>query len=490
MERRDLSKMLIGAATTGVLLSPRSEAQTCTLPCYPQTPTELAAGVTPADLSYTSSPLDVRRLGAVGDNSTNNAVAFANAKAIAAASSTPVEIVFPAGTYRTSTGQNWFVPGITLRALGTVVIRSTATSGSVVIFDAGSSTNGYRCRMEGEFVLDALNQGVQYGLYTRNVHHSKFECSVRNVVSAGCRVDGAVLSSYRITVTDVTAPMTVATPVNGIYLDSSPANTSTTDCTFDLIIETSTSDGVVLAKASNNIFRGTSEGVGGKGVSISADSGGNLFHAFFMEANVAGDVDCYGKGNRFVNCFASSRASSAPYEAVKSIVFRNASERNAWEGGLFYAASVESGALNSVFQDFDSLFAVLDSGTNTWIYGKQFNLSTATRAAQIPVQESWTNLITVNSWDNTSSTYQRLQYTINRSSREILLRGEVGLGAVGTTITTLPAGYRPSKQFAFHCPSNTTQNYAVVSVLPTGEVKHVAGYTSSIDLGAVRFFLG
>lgn len=60
MRRRDLSTALIAAAGP-VVLSSTAQAQTCSLPCYPQTAAELAAGVNPVNLSY--PPQDIRRYG-------------------------------------------------------------------------------------------------------------------------------------------------------------------------------------------------------------------------------------------------------------------------------------------------------------------------------------------------------------------------------------------------------------------------------------------
>ncbi len=56
MQRRDISKAIVGiAAVTGAAaISQKSQAQTCTTPCYAQTAAELAAGVTPTNTAYPS----------------------------------------------------------------------------------------------------------------------------------------------------------------------------------------------------------------------------------------------------------------------------------------------------------------------------------------------------------------------------------------------------------------------------------------------------
>jgi len=54
MRRRDISKAILASATGSVLLSQRTEAQTCTAPCYPQTYAEQHAAppVTPTNTAY------------------------------------------------------------------------------------------------------------------------------------------------------------------------------------------------------------------------------------------------------------------------------------------------------------------------------------------------------------------------------------------------------------------------------------------------------
>ena len=74
MDRRGLSTALLASAAGAALLGKRSEAQTCTAPCYAQTAAEIAAGVTPSNTAYL--PLNVLRYGAVGNGSTPDQAAF------------------------------------------------------------------------------------------------------------------------------------------------------------------------------------------------------------------------------------------------------------------------------------------------------------------------------------------------------------------------------------------------------------------------------
>lgn len=74
-----------------MMLPKTSEAQTCTPPCYPRTPAEITASITPTDSQYPA--LDIRRYGAASDPTT----AFESA--IAVASIQAGEIFVPAGTW-------------------------------------------------------------------------------------------------------------------------------------------------------------------------------------------------------------------------------------------------------------------------------------------------------------------------------------------------------------------------------------------------------
>ena len=312
--------------------------------------------------------LSVTDFGALANDLFDNSAAFAAAKAaLVLMAPSPVELVFPSGIYRTSTDQNWFQQGLTIRALGKVVIKSTAASGNVLSFDAGVGANGFRCNMVGDFVLDSTNAGVQYGLYTRNAQHCNFQADVRNVTLAALKVDGCVLSNYKVECSLNTGAMATV-PVNGAIIAGSAYISATTACEFELTIEGTTGVGVVLTRADDNRFYGTSEGNGSTGVTIAALCTGNVFDNFFMEANaVGGDVVCYGKDNEFRTCSMSSRAAGAPYESVKSVIFKAGSERNRVIGGQTYACTVEATADSNSFDLHDCLYAIADSGTRTRI---------------------------------------------------------------------------------------------------------------------------
>ena len=75
MDRRDLSMALIASATGSALLSSRASAQSCTAPCFAQTPAELALGVVPTNLTVashlTTGEVYPQRYGAKFDGATN-----------------------------------------------------------------------------------------------------------------------------------------------------------------------------------------------------------------------------------------------------------------------------------------------------------------------------------------------------------------------------------------------------------------------------------
>lgn len=107
MRRRDLSTALMAAAGPAVLASvaQAQTAQTCNLPCYPQTAAELAAGVKPVDLSY--PPQDIRRYGTIdpagGTDSTATIQAWLSSGP-AFRGNTRGRFFCPPGTYKVTSG--------------------------------------------------------------------------------------------------------------------------------------------------------------------------------------------------------------------------------------------------------------------------------------------------------------------------------------------------------------------------------------------------
>lgn len=364
---------------------------------YPQTAAEQAAGVTPINTQYPE--LNVLRYGALGDDFTDNVVAFTNAKSVASQyefTAAPT-VFFPAGIYRVATPTNWFLnnTGITLQTLGEVIIKSTGTSGHVMDFDAGVGLNGTHCFMLGDWTLDSTNQGVTVGLYTRNVSHSTFQVKVRNVVTSGVQIDGAVRNNYRVVCSTNEEAMTTL-PTNGISINASAILSQTSDCYFDLTIEGLTGKtGITIGDAAFNIFVGTSEG-NGTGILLPAypHSFNNTFLNFDLEANTVIDIDNSGRGNAFINCIAGSVLNPG-------CIWRASASENLWIGGTLTgsaanpALTVTAGATYNSFIGFHANTFITDNGTGTVKWGIEL-FNSAQTAIQLP------GLVTLNAPTGTS----------------------------------------------------------------------------------------
>jgi hypothetical protein len=131
MHRRDISVALFASAAGSALLSERSEAQSCTAPCYAQTSAESAAGVTPTNTAY--PPGNVLRYGADPNGSADSTAAF-NAATFATLSYSLNgllnEIVVPAGRYLIN-GTVYVRKGQKLRGAlgGTYIVCNNSGSG-------------------------------------------------------------------------------------------------------------------------------------------------------------------------------------------------------------------------------------------------------------------------------------------------------------------------------------------------------------------------
>ena len=72
MDRRDISKILLGTVAGAALLNERANAQSCVAPCYALTDAEDTANVTPSDYSF--PPGDIRRFGAQNSQDCHSAI--------------------------------------------------------------------------------------------------------------------------------------------------------------------------------------------------------------------------------------------------------------------------------------------------------------------------------------------------------------------------------------------------------------------------------
>lgn len=452
---------------------------------YPRTTLETSASVTPS-VNVPALVYDITRWGADPTGVASSQTAFDAARAVAASSApTPVEIVFPEGTYRYTTSPDWAISNLTLRARGRVVLRHEG-SGLAWRFGADDTTSFYlNVTQTGDFVISG-NATTTDGLQTRHLHHSNIKAEIRNCTDTGVKVYGSVLSKFDLAVTVNRGAMTHV-PDDGLEIYGTGQISQTTACEFNVIMEGVGANGVILVAAAGNTFRGTSEGNTARGVYLFDGSDGNTFDTFFMEENDAGDVYCASDNNQFRNCTASTRAPSEPYDSVKSVEFADTAARNQWLGGVFYTMTIGASCTDTVALFFSCDNEVEDSGARTWIWGLQGFLSATPQPAKIPLLGGWTNLTLQNSWAHVSGTYNIPQYNRNYSTGEISLRGNLGGGSSSTTMFTLPTGARPSLARVFIVPAANADDYAVLQINTDGTVVHQQGYTTSLVLDQVRF---
>jgi parallel beta-helix repeat protein len=114
MQRRDISKVLVGSAVGSVLGAQQAVAQTCTPPCFAMTAAESAAGATVLNSEY--RPGDLRRYCA--GNGTNESTK------VNAALACNSLVTVPAGFTVSTTGNHSLAAGQTLTGPGTLKLHS------------------------------------------------------------------------------------------------------------------------------------------------------------------------------------------------------------------------------------------------------------------------------------------------------------------------------------------------------------------------------
>lgn len=148
MDRRDLSKAIVGiAAVTGVAaLAQKAQAQTCTAPCYAQTAAETAAGVTVVNSIYPPGVID-----RYGTNTTPGTTDMAGAidAAIAQASHGGPPVTAQDGVYYVASNITWTAGYVNLQggngyikpASGVVITLTGAIfAGPWKIFDVSNTS--------------------------------------------------------------------------------------------------------------------------------------------------------------------------------------------------------------------------------------------------------------------------------------------------------------------------------------------------------------
>jgi hypothetical protein len=99
----------------------------------------------------------------------------------------------------------------------------------------------------------------------------------------------------------------------------------------------------------------------------------------------------------------------------------------------------------------------------------------------------WTNFVLQNNWiDYSTSNWATAAYT-KTTGGLVVLKGLIKSGTAGTTVATLPVGYRPAQNLLFQSLASSAN--ARIDVLTNGNVNIVTG-SGDLSLEAVRFMPG
>lgn len=255
------------------------------------------------------SSYDVGAYGAAANGSTDDLTAInaARLSAVTAGRS----LVFPSGTYGVSNTLNLGYAGLASYAVGVVIIKYLGVSAVPVLsIDSGGDTIHVRhVKLLGDFRVQG-NAFTSKGLYCRGLGDSEIECAVIDGGGIAFHTAWSTLTRYKLSESQSLSAFTTI-PSIGVQVDESTAGFYTADCWFDLVIETVTGTGVYVKSGSGNIFKGSSEGITGKGIVEDAGCDRNVFESFDCESNTVSDAELSGASTVLNNCYMGSASSSA-----------------------------------------------------------------------------------------------------------------------------------------------------------------------------------
>jgi hypothetical protein len=128
--------------------------------------------------------------------------------------------------------------------------------------------------------------------------------------------------------------------------------------------------------------------------------------------------------------------------------------------------------------------------TNNDIYKRALVNGTWNSWQQIAIadQESWINLTLQNSWLNYGASYGKARYRTNNNG-EVEIKGSIksGTTTVGTTIATLPSGYRPPSDMTFVVVSSTGASDVLsrVTIRTNGIIEYQSGSNVMFSLDSI-----
>ena len=163
MDRRDISRVLLGSVAGSVLAGERASAQSCAAPGHAQTAQELAAHVAPKNTTY--APGDIRRYGAIGGDSVDKATATQNGiaiqEAIRAAEIDGGAVFVPEGIYRYGS-----VLTFSVQHKG-VIFRGASVEGSILrktFNGTGMQVTGAARPLLENFTIDTVGKPTGVGI--------------------------------------------------------------------------------------------------------------------------------------------------------------------------------------------------------------------------------------------------------------------------------------------------------------------------------------
>ena len=271
--------------------------------------------------------------GCKGDGVTDDAPAIA--KAVAAALTLGRGLRFPPGIYVSSQpfefGQLYEVIGE-----GKVTLRYTGTGNYCVGVRAPDGSFAYGHTLKN-FTIEGSGAPNQDGLRVdRHAHGHRENIRIRNVSRDGFALLGDVCTTYLNCMVSGNEGAFTTAPRAGLFLSDSPYGagvTASTDLVFiNFIAEWCRDYGILCQNSGSHTFiGGTCEAMrvaGGAqlGIMLNAASNDNSFYCMFCEANLGGDVQDFGKNNRFYGgTFNSAAPDPNPGDLYSFIVQPGAS---------------------------------------------------------------------------------------------------------------------------------------------------------------------
>jgi hypothetical protein len=304
----------------------------------------------------------VQQFGARADNSTDNAVPFANIQAFQAAQAAlgrAFSVAFAGGTYKYSVSPNWALNDAQMEAHGTVRLVYTGT-GDAFIFDAGPTQFVYGQQVLGNFIIQAPGTAGD-AIYIRSWHHGKMEATVRGagIAAAGIRIVFAVCSDFDIEVGfGGDGTWLGGKPGFGLLLATRTGGEACSYLNFRNPVIESCTNGIYLSGALGcQFYGGTSEAHTGIGVTALAATLNNTFYSMDFEVN-AQDIFDAGNANRWIGI-----------DAQDSIEFSPTCVGAKFIGCIVNSITVDSGALGVLIADTTysrlGTGSLIDNGTHT-----------------------------------------------------------------------------------------------------------------------------